>query len=134
MALINDEMKDVASKARIFAVATASLDGEPNVVAITFAKVLSDDEFLLMDNFMEKTETNLKANPRVAISCWDLNPETKVNRGYQFKGDARFEYSGKIFEEGCQWVKSLRPQVQPKAAIIVKEASHTSYEPKQAYE
>jgi predicted pyridoxine 5'-phosphate oxidase superfamily flavin-nucleotide-binding protein len=129
MALINDEMKDVASKARIFAVATSSLDGEPNVVAITFAKVLSDDEFLLMDNFMEKTEANLKANPRVAISCWDLNPQTKVNRGYQFKGDASFEYSGKVFEEGCQWVKSLKPQIQSKAVIIVKVTSIYNLEP-----
>ena len=129
MALITDEMKDVASKARIFAVATSSLNGEPNVVAITFAKVVSDDEFLVMDNFMEKTEANLKANPRVAISCWDLNPQTKINRGYQFKGDARFETSGKVFEEGCQWVKSLKPQVQPKAAIIVKVTSIYNLEP-----
>ena len=129
MALITDEMKDVASKARIFAVATSSLNGEPNVVAITFAKVVSDDEFLVMDNFMEKTEANLKANPRLAISCWDLNPQTKINRGYQFKGDARFETSGRVFEEGCQWVKSLKPQVQPKAAIIVKVTSIYNLEP-----
>jgi predicted pyridoxine 5'-phosphate oxidase superfamily flavin-nucleotide-binding protein len=129
MALINEEMKDVVSKARIFAIATSSLDSEPNVVAITFAKVLSDDEFLLMDNFMEKTEANLKANPRVAISCWDLNPQTMVNRGYQFKGDTRFEYSGMVFEEGCQWVKSLKPQIQSKAVIIVKVTSIYNLEP-----
>ncbi len=129
MVQITDEMKDVVSKARMFAVATSSPDGEPNVVAITFAKLISDDEFLLMDNFMEKTEANLKANPRVAISCWDVNWQTMVARGYQFKGDARFEYSGKIFDEGCQWVKTLLPKVQSKAAIIVKVALIYNLEP-----
>jgi predicted pyridoxine 5'-phosphate oxidase superfamily flavin-nucleotide-binding protein len=129
MAQITDEMKDVATKARVFAIATSSLEGKPNVVPITFANVISDDEFLLMDNFMEKTEANLKANPRVAISCWDVNWQTMAARGYQFKGDARFEYSGKRFEEGCQWVKTLLPQVQSKAAIIVKVTSIYNLEP-----
>ena len=129
MALITDEMKDVASKVRMFAISTSSLDGEPNVVPITFAKIISDDEWLLMDNFMEKTEANLKANPRVAISCWDVNWQTMEARGYQFKGDARFETSGKIFEEGCQWVKALLPKVQSKAAIIVKVTSIYNLEP-----
>jgi predicted pyridoxine 5'-phosphate oxidase superfamily flavin-nucleotide-binding protein len=130
VAQITEEMKDVVSKARIFAVATSSLDGKPNVVPVTFAKVLSDDEFLLMDNFMEKTEANLKANPHVAISCWDVNWQTMAARGYQLKGDARFEYSGKYFDEGCQWVKSLLPQVQSKAAIIVKVTSIYDLEPR----
>ena len=122
MAKITEEMKEVAAKARLFAVATATKNGEPNVVPIAFAKVLSDDEILLMDNFMKKTEENLKANPRVAVSVWDVNWETMVAKGYQFKGDARFEYSGKIFDEGCEWVKSMMP-VTSKAAIVVKVTS-----------
>jgi predicted pyridoxine 5'-phosphate oxidase superfamily flavin-nucleotide-binding protein len=117
MALVTDEMKEVVSKTRLFAIGTSSLAGEPNVVVIAFAKLISDDVFLLMDNFMEKTEANLQTNPRIAISCWDVNPETKVSRAYQFKGDARFEYSGKLFDEGCQWVKSRKPEIQPKAAV-----------------
>lgn len=129
MAMISEEMKDVVSQARMFAIGTSSLDGVPNVVPITFAKLISDDEFLLMDNFMDKTEANLKANPRVAISCWEVNWQTMAARGYQFKGDVRFESSGKIYEEGCQWVKSLLPQVQSKAAIIVKVTSVYNLEP-----
>ena len=129
MAQITEEMKDVASRTRIFAVATSSLDGEPNVVAITFVKVLSEDELLVMDNFMDKTKANLTVNPRIAISCWITDPETKTTQAYQFKGDARFETSGKFFEEGCQWVKSLKPQVQPKAAVIVKVTSIYNLEP-----
>lgn len=122
MAKITEEMKEVALKGLLFAVATADKNGEPNVVPITFAKVISDDEILLMDNFMKKTEANLKANPKVAVSFWDVNWETMAAKGYQFKGDAKFEYSGKIFEEGCNWVKSMLP-INPKAAIVVKVTS-----------
>ena len=100
MSLINEDMKDVVSKTRIFSIATASPDGEPNVVPITFAKLISDDEFLVMDNFMEKTEANLKANPRIAISCWDVNPQTKVTRAYQFKGDIHRYMSRHLVKTG----------------------------------
>lgn len=68
MAKITNEMKQVVEKAEVFAVARATENGEPNVVPIAFGKVLSDDKFLLMDNFMKKTIENIKANPRVTIS------------------------------------------------------------------
>ncbi|MBC8521140.1 MAG: pyridoxamine 5'-phosphate oxidase family protein, partial [Methanomicrobia archaeon] len=87
-----------------------------NVVPIAFGKVLSEDEVLLMDVFMKKTEENLKANPKVAISVWDLDTLT----GYQFKGSARLETSGSVFDDGVKMVKSMMPELSPKAAVIVK--------------
>ena len=119
MAIITEEMKKVVGKTRMFAVATVSSSGEPNVVPIRWVSVLSDDEILVMDNFMKKTAANIKENPRVAISAWIMEPVT----GYQFKGDARVETSGKIFEEGVEMVKSKSPQLNPKAAVIVKVKS-----------
>ena len=115
MAKITDEMKDIASKAKGWAVATATKDGVPNVVSIAFGKVLSENQILLMDVFMKKTEENIRANPRVATSVWDMD----ALKGYQFKGKARLETSGKVFDEGIQMVKSMMPQLTPKAAVIV---------------
>ena len=129
MTQITEEMKDVISKTNLFSVATASSNAEPNVVPIKFVRLISDDEFLVMDNFMDKTEANMKANPRMAISCWVMNPETKAARAYQFKGDAHFEHTGEIFEEGCKWVKSQMPQINPKAAVIVKVTEIFDLEP-----
>ena len=108
------EMKEIAAKAEVFALATATKDGKPNVSAIRFAKVLSDDELLLMDNFMLKTRQNIDVNPRVAAAVW------ASGKGYQFKGRARVESSGKTFDEGVRWVKSIEPHLNPKAAVIVK--------------
>jgi len=118
MVEITDEMKDVAGKAKGWAVATATKDGVPNVVCVAFGKVLSESQILLMDVFMKKTEDNIKANPRVATSVWDMD----ALQGYQFKGNARLETSGKVFDEGVQMVKSKMPQLTPKAAVIVDVA------------
>ena len=115
MAKITNEMKQVAEKAEIFAVATATENGEPNVVPIAFGKVLSDDKFLLMDNFMKKTIENIKVNPRVAISVWEMED----SKGYQLKGNARIETSGELFNDGVKWVRNVEPELSPKAAVIV---------------
>ncbi len=116
MAKITEEVKEVVGKSKGLAVATATKEGEPNVVPIAFGKVLSEDEVLLMDVFMEKTKENIKANPRVAISVWDMD----TFKGYQLKGSARIETSGSVFDDGVNMVKSMMPQLSPKAAVIVK--------------
>ena len=109
-------MKEIVEKSKGFAVATATKEGDPNVVPIAFGKVLSEDEILLMDIFMQKTEANIKANNRVAISVWDMD----AMKRYQFKGSARIETSGSVFDGGVKMVKSMMPELSPKAAVIVK--------------
>ena len=116
MAKITEEVKEIVGKSKGLAVATATKEGEPNVVPIAFGKVLSEEEVLLMDVFMKKTEENIKANPRVAISVWDMD----TFAGYQLKGSARIETSGSLFDDGVNMVKSMMPQLSPKAAVIVK--------------
>lgn len=119
MVKITEEMKEVAKKAKGWAVATATKEGEPNVVSIGFGKVISDDEILLMDVFMKKTEENIKANPKIALSVWDMG----TLKGYQFKGNARIETSGAAFDEGSKMIKAMAPQFSPKAAVVVKVES-----------
>ena len=116
MAMITDEMRRVIDKVRTPAVATADRDGKPNVVPIAFTRVVSYSEILLADNFMNKTRANIDENPLVAVSVWA--PEEPV--GYQFKGKARIETGGTIFEECRRWVQSRRPNIEPRAAIVVE--------------
>jgi len=116
MAKITDEMKEVVGKARGFAIGTATKEGIPNVVPMGFCKVLSDDEILLAKIFEGKTWNNVNANPKVAVSVWDMGSR----KGYQFKGDARIETSGSSFEEAVKMVKAMMPQATPKAAVVVK--------------
>ena len=116
MAKITDEMKDIASKTKGFALATATKNGDPHVIPVGFGKVLSDDEVLLVDVFMKKTLENIKANPKVAVSVWDYGSL----KGYEFKGIARIETSGNAFADSVKMVKSVFPQFDAKAAIVVK--------------
>lgn len=125
MARITEEIKRVIGEAKVFAVATASEDGEPNVVPIAFGKVLGEDEILLVDNFMNKTMENLKTNSRAAVSVWKAGD----SKGYQFKGDVRIETSGRNFEDGVKMVKAEEPELNPKAVVIVTVESIYSITP-----
>ena len=116
MAKITDEMKEIAVKTKGFALATATKDDDPHVIPVGFGKVLSDDELLLVDVLMKKTVENIKANPKVAVSIWDFDGL----KGYEFKGNARIETSGSAFDESVKMVKSVFPQLDAKAAVIVK--------------
>jgi predicted pyridoxine 5'-phosphate oxidase superfamily flavin-nucleotide-binding protein len=115
MAKIAKEMQEMIARARVCVIATASIDGKPNVVPLGLTRVISDNEILVMDNYMNKTRANLEANPVAAISVWDL----ELHMGYQFKGKVRIETTGEVFEKGKQLVKTRRPQAIPRAAIIL---------------
>jgi uncharacterized protein len=119
MIKLTSEMKEVAEKGRPFVIATASPSGEPNAVSITFAKIISDDEIILVDNFMKKTIQNIKANPRVSVLVW-AKMDTGKSVGYQFKGEAGYERAGELFNSAVEWTKSTAPQLNPKGVVVVK--------------
>jgi len=112
-----EDMKKVVDTAvRPFLFATASKDGKPNGVPIGFARMFSDDEFILVDNFMQKSRQNIIDNPVAAVTCWS----NEVHYGYQFKGQARLETSGEAFNNAVEWVENRGLPFKPKGVIIVK--------------
>lgn len=73
------------------ALATSDKEGMPNVVAVSCVKVVSDNEILISDNFMNKTRLNILTNNKIAIAVW--SKDEKV--GYQLKGKAEYFTQGK---------------------------------------
>jgi len=118
MVKITEEMKGVINQAKVVALATATEASEPNVVPIAYKQVLSESELLLMSVFMRKTEENIKMNPEVAVSAW-YTDSSGSSKGYQLKGKARIETSGKIFDEGTKIVQDTEPELTPKGAVII---------------
>lgn len=123
MAKFTQDMKDIAAKTEIFVLATANKENKPNGVPNGLAKIISDDEIMLVDNFMHKTRQNIDENPMVAVTFWS----TEDTYGYQFKGKARVETSGKLFEEAARWAKEqpMPPELEQleheaKAIVVVK--------------
>ena len=114
---IIENVKNVFNKTAIYAVATASKEGLPNVVQIHFVKIYNeDDTILLVDNFMDKTLKNIEENPYIAISVWDMDKK----QAFQLKGVASIMTSGKPFDDALDWVQKAMPQLKPKSAILLK--------------
>jgi len=118
MAKMTQRMKNVFEKIPAVVVATASSEGIPNAVLVGAKKIIDDETILLSDQFLNKTLRNLKENPRVAITIWE-NFE-----GYQIKGTASIETSGKIFDDTAKWAEELGKAInfplKTKSAVVIK--------------
>lgn len=112
--VLTQEMMDSIEKNNLVFLATATVDGTPNVVPIGLARPIDNRTVLLVANFMKKTFENLKNNPKASIIVGNVS-ETP----YQFKGDVKIHESGKYFEDAVEWAKSVMAQLNPKAAVIM---------------
>lgn len=109
-------MKEAFSKMKIFPVATASKDGTPNVIPIGVVKLIDDETIWITDNFMNKSVSNLRVNPKIALYIW--GPEIKGC--YQIKGVAAIKNSGHEYEEMKAQLNKERPELPSRSLIIVK--------------
>jgi predicted pyridoxine 5'-phosphate oxidase superfamily flavin-nucleotide-binding protein len=96
-------------------VATASLDGMPNVTPKGSLKLLDEHHVLFADLYSLKTRKNLLENKKVAVTVAD--PET--GKGYQIKGTAEVTSSGPLFEETSKEMKAV-PKALPPVKHLVK--------------
>jgi len=98
-------------------VAVATIDGgnKPNVIAVAYVKVVSDNEIIITDNYMTKTKENIQANPNICLATWD-----KDWNGYKIIGTAEYFSSGKWFD----FIKSLPENkgCPAKGAILINIA------------
>jgi predicted pyridoxine 5'-phosphate oxidase superfamily flavin-nucleotide-binding protein len=117
MAKLTQRIKEIFEKQETVVLATASKEGIPNVVPVNAKKILDDETILISDQFFNKTLSNMKDNPRVAITIWE-NFEK-----YQIKGTATIETSGKRFEETAKWIEDIGKHVnlplKSKGAAII---------------
>jgi predicted pyridoxine 5'-phosphate oxidase superfamily flavin-nucleotide-binding protein len=116
MARLTAEMKDAFLKMKIFPVATASKDGTPNVIPLGIVKLIDDETIWITDNFMNKTISNLRTNPKIAIYIW--GPEIKGC--YQIKGVTAIKNSGAEYEEMKARMNKERPELPARSLVIVK--------------
>lgn len=116
MVALTQEMMEEISKMKIYAFATASKDGVPNVVPIGLVMPKGNDTFWVVDNYMGKTLENLKENPVASFYVW--GPECQMP--FQVKCDAIVENSGKDYEEAKAFAKAKRETFPAKNLIKLK--------------
>ncbi|WP_342676155.1 pyridoxamine 5'-phosphate oxidase family protein [Methanofollis sp. UBA420] len=116
MVKLTPEMKEAFLKAPVYPLATASKDGEPNVVPMKSVWLVDDETVWIADNYMEKTLANLQENARAAIFLW--GPETKGC--LQVKGDTAVLTSGPDYEKMRAMVKAKSEKYPAKSLIVFK--------------
>jgi predicted pyridoxine 5'-phosphate oxidase superfamily flavin-nucleotide-binding protein len=120
MALLNETMKEIFAKQGIFVLGTADLNGVPNVVPVGAVRILDDETIVVSDQHFLKTLKNLRENPKVAISFWEMDK----GEGYQIKGEATIQTEGKIYEETVEWIRNFSEKIghplKSKGAIVIK--------------
>jgi predicted pyridoxine 5'-phosphate oxidase superfamily flavin-nucleotide-binding protein len=116
MVKLTTEMKEAFGKMKIFPVATATKDGTPNVIPLGIAELVSDDTVWFVDNYMNKTLSNLRTNPRIAFYLW--GPEIKGC--YQVKGVADIRTNGKEYEDMKEKMNIKNPALPARSLVIVK--------------
>jgi len=109
------EMKEVFSQQKVFAVATASKKGIPNVAPVAMVQLIPDDTIWIGDNYMVKTLSNVKENPHLALYAWD--PEKR--RCFQIKGTVTVKTSGAEYEKIKARIKEKGPHYPAKGILIV---------------
>jgi len=127
MASLNERMKEIFAKQRIFVLGTADLNGVPNVVPVGSVRMLDDETILVSDQYFHKTLDNLRENPKVAISFWEMS------EGYQIKGRAKIHTEGKIYEETAEWIRRRSEEIgrplKSKGAVVIKITAIYSVSP-----
>jgi predicted pyridoxine 5'-phosphate oxidase superfamily flavin-nucleotide-binding protein len=88
MVEINLDLKRIIQENPI-ALATIN-DNLPNIIVVAFAKVVSDDQILITDNYMNKTKDDLNSNNNVCLAVWNKDWE-----GYKLIGKAQYYKEGK---------------------------------------
>ncbi len=117
MVKLTDEMKEDFAKMRIFPFATASKNGEPNVIPIGMCRLQEDGETIwITDNYFDKTRKNLDENPRGSLYIWG----GEVKGCYQIKGDIEIKTEGEDYEKMYKMVKSIGEKYPAKALAIFK--------------
>jgi uncharacterized protein len=116
MAKLIQDMKDIHARATSFIIGTASKDGKPNAVPIGFVRIIADDTLMIVDNIMYKTRNNIAENPQVTLTYWSRDD----HYGYQLKGIATAETTGKNLDECRKWMVEVGIKTIPKAALILK--------------
>ena len=113
-------MKNLVGQVRLCYAATADKDGMPNVSPKGSIMVVDDNTLAFACMMSPKTVSNLKENPKIAVSVVD----TQARKGFQFKGKAVLETSGKLFDQMSARVAGMKlPPLQCIAKITVSEIS-----------
>ena len=116
MARVPKRARDLMSHGKVMALATASIDGEPNVVPMQQCWWYNEDMMVIGDFFMNQTKTNIQENGRASFTVWQLEPR----EGYKFAGSAQYLTTGPEYDFANAEMKKKMPDKNFRGVVVVK--------------
>jgi len=104
MATLTPEMIEMIRALKVMPLATASADGEPNVVPVGALFVMDPETIWIGDQFMKATVNNLRENPRACIYVWGAD----VKGCLKIKGKVSLLSDGPDYEKMKGMVKEKK--------------------------
>ncbi len=103
----------------IMAFASVGETGKPHNIAVGSSKVVSKNQIVVTDNFMEETTKNI-LNNNISLVVWNTDRENRKDcYGYEFMGAAEYFTSGKWIENIRDRYKNEGKNFPAKGAILI---------------
>ncbi len=110
---MSKEVQEAMEKQKIFPLATASKDGVPNVVPIGLIFEGKDGNIWVVDNYMDKTLSNVRENPKASFYIW----EQGFKQSYQVKCSVIVEDSGDDYQKAVEFAHKKKETFPAKTLL-----------------
>ena len=116
---------DFLRKREFISVGTCDFEGNPNVAPKLLLKI-EDSSIYLIDYIVGRTFANLKANPKVSLSFFDIDTLT----GYQINGPVEIMEKGPLHDKLLRELSAKKVELSVKRIIegVNKEKGHGAFE------
>ncbi len=119
MSDIDEQLKQLV-EGNVGALASIGESGKPHNIAVGSQQVVSGNQILVTDNFMEETIQNILKNKNVSLVFWNTDLEKKKDcRGCEFRGTAEYFTSGEWVEGIRERYKSQGKNLPAKGAVLI---------------
>lgn len=115
MGQLTAELKQAILTTELFPLATSSGKKLPNIVPVKFVFIENDNTLWLVDNFFNKTRSNIEENALAAIYVYPAD----ASSCYQVKGTVEFKASGLEYHRMRTMVHSVQPDLPARALVVL---------------
>jgi predicted pyridoxine 5'-phosphate oxidase superfamily flavin-nucleotide-binding protein len=109
-------MMELIKNTRYFPLATASADGDPNVVPVGSVFLIDPETIWIGNQFMDATINNVKENPRASLYVWTQG----VKGCLKIRADVTVMEEGEEYERMKGMVSAKRADLKCRSLLVLK--------------
>lgn len=116
MVSLTTDMMELIMNTRYFPLATASADGDPNVVPVGSVFLIDPETIWIGNQFMDATINNVKENPRASLYVWTQG----VKGCLKIRADVTVMEEGEEYERMKEMVSAKRADLKCRSLLVLK--------------